>query len=156
MNIFVLDLNHTKCAQYQFDRHAVKMILETCQILCSVHHTTGTSVTIPYKKTHVNHPCVIWTRSSIQNYHWLLKLGFAQSVEYTHRYGKIHKCHEVLKWCEQNVPTLPDIGLTPFVQCMDEQFKDVDTVTAYRNLYRLGKSHLASWKNRSTPSWFTN
>lgn len=33
MNIFVLDLDITKCAEYHCDKHVVKMILETTQLL---------------------------------------------------------------------------------------------------------------------------
>ena len=130
------------------------MILETCQLLCTTHRVTGTAIPIPYKKTHVNHPCAIWTRESLQNYRWLLKLGFAQAQEYTHRYGKVHKSVQVLNWCQDNIPNLPDTAQTPFVQCMPDEYKDSDPVIAYRNLYRLGKAHLASWKNREKPEWF--
>ena len=40
MNIFFLDENPTLSAQYHVDKHVVKMILETAQLLCSVHHVT--------------------------------------------------------------------------------------------------------------------
>ena len=36
MNIFVLDWDVRKCAQYHNDKHVVKMILETAQLLCGV------------------------------------------------------------------------------------------------------------------------
>ena len=65
MNIFVLDNDPFKAAEYQCDKHVVKMVLETAQLLCSAHETA------PYKRTHYNHPCAIWTRSSLSNYMWL-------------------------------------------------------------------------------------
>lgn len=37
MNIFVLDYNVEKCAQYHCDKHVVKMILESCQMLSTAH-----------------------------------------------------------------------------------------------------------------------
>lgn len=37
MNIFALDLDTKKCAQYHNNRHCVKMILELNQILCTAH-----------------------------------------------------------------------------------------------------------------------
>ena len=157
MNIFVLDRDQEKCVQYQNDRHTVKMVLETSQILCSVHHWAGT-VGVPYRKTHMHHRCVVWARTSIQNYQWLLRLGFFQVKEYTHRYGKSHQCERVLNWCRDNAPKLPDSGLTEFVQCLPEsmpdELKSSDAVTSYRNLYMTEKAHLASWKNRSVPDWF--
>jgi len=47
MNIFFLDFDVKKCAEYHCDKHVVKMILETAQLLCSAHHVTGG--TAPYK-----------------------------------------------------------------------------------------------------------
>ncbi|SER70381.1 hypothetical protein SAMN05421690_10568 [Nitrosomonas sp. Nm51] len=35
MNIFVLDLDIKKCAQYDCDQHVSKMILESAQLLCT-------------------------------------------------------------------------------------------------------------------------
>jgi hypothetical protein len=69
MNIFFLDENPTLSAKYHVDKHVVKMILETAQLLCSVHHVTD-QVTdqVPYKLSHKNHPCAIWARESLSNY----------------------------------------------------------------------------------------
>ena len=39
MNIFVLDLDPTKCAEYHCDTHLVKMITEHNQILGSIAYT---------------------------------------------------------------------------------------------------------------------
>jgi deoxyribose-phosphate aldolase len=33
MNIFILDTDIKKCAEYHLDKHCVKMILETTQLL---------------------------------------------------------------------------------------------------------------------------
>ena len=56
MNIFYLDHDVTNCAQQYCNSHVVKMLLETAQILCSVHHAVETDTHIPYRKTHINHP----------------------------------------------------------------------------------------------------
>ena len=37
MNIFILDENHDKCAEYHVDKHIVKMPLEAAQMLCTNH-----------------------------------------------------------------------------------------------------------------------
>ena len=37
MNIFFLDTDVKKCAEYHVDKHVVKMILETCQLLYTAH-----------------------------------------------------------------------------------------------------------------------
>ena len=38
MNIFFLHLNQQKCAKWHVDKHVIKMILESIQLLCSAHH----------------------------------------------------------------------------------------------------------------------
>ena len=46
MNIFVLDRNPTIAAQMACDKHVVKMILETAQMLCTVARNNGFESTI--------------------------------------------------------------------------------------------------------------
>ena len=77
MNIFVLDENPQVAAQMHNDKHVVKMILETAQLLCGVHHMVGGDYDIPYKLSHKNHPCAIWVRQCIENYIWLCDLGLS-------------------------------------------------------------------------------
>ena len=57
MNIFVLDYDTKVCAQMHCDKHCVKMILETAQLLCGVHHMTGGEA--PYGLSHKNHPVIV-------------------------------------------------------------------------------------------------
>ena len=80
MNIFYLDEDVKKCAEYHCDKHCIKMILETAQLLCGVHWATGGDA--PYRLSHKNHPCAIWARESYSNYVWLTDLGFALCNEY--------------------------------------------------------------------------
>ena len=37
MNIFILDNDIDKCAEYHLDKHIVKMPLESAQMLCTTH-----------------------------------------------------------------------------------------------------------------------
>ena len=155
MNIFILDNNIEKCVQYYVDKHVVKMPLEYAQILCTVHHIYVSEflLNVPYKPTHINHKCVKWVKSSLQNYIWLCQLGLALCKEYTYRYGRIHKCEEVIRWCLNYQPNIPEIGLTTFVQAMPDEFKDKDPIIGYRNYYNGAKTKLFNWKNRSVPPW---
>ena len=105
MNIFFLDFNIEKCAQYHCDSHIVKMPLETAQLLCSVHHVLSSKIDIPYKLSHQNHPCAIWARTSLGNYKFLCRLGIHLCIEYTHRYNKIHASQDVILFCSKNIPT---------------------------------------------------
>lgn len=153
MNIFILDYNIHKCAQYHCDKHVVKMILEYAQLLCTTHHLTGSTEEILYRKTHVNHPCSIWTRESLSNYNWLVNLGLELCKEYTHRYGKIHKTQRIIEWCSNNKPTITKEGLTSFPLAMPNEYKTEDVVDSYRNYYNGAKQNLFSWKNRKRPFW---
>jgi hypothetical protein len=155
MNIFFLDENPTLSAKYHVDKHVVKMILETAQLLCGVHHSTD-QVTdqVPYKLSHKNHPCAIWARESLSNYLYLCELGLELGKEYTYRYGKRHKSIEVIEWCIVNKPNIPDIGFTTPAMAMPDEFKVDSVVESYRNYYIGAKISLASWKNREKPFWF--
>mgnify|MGYP000607032860 CR=1 FL=1 len=112
MNIFFLDDDIKKCAQYHCDKHVVKMILETAQLLCGVHHMID-QVTdqVPYKLSHKNHPCSIWSRESLSNYLYLCELGLELCYEYTYRYGKKHKSQSVIEWCIVNNPFSPTTSI---------------------------------------------
>ncbi len=150
MNIFVLDKNPHVAAMYACDKHVVKMILESAQMLCSVQ-PEGTA---PYKRSFYNHPCTKWVRASVANYDWLIEHARALCTEYTRRYGKVHKSEKVIDWCDTNRPELPDVGLTPFAQAMPEDYKNEDAVEAYRTYYRNDKRRFATWKDVDPPTWF--
>ena len=155
MNIFLLDTDTRKCAQYHCDKHVVKMILETAQLLCGVHHMTD-QVTdqVPYKLSHKNHPCAIWSRESLSNYLYLCDLGLELCKEYTYRYGKRHKSQEVIEWCVTNKPNICDKEFTEPARAMPNEYKVDSVVESYRNYYIGEKSKIAVWKNRDIPEWF--
>jgi hypothetical protein len=155
MNIFVLDENPQIAAQMHNDKHVVKMILETAQLLCGVHHMTDSQYVIPYKLSHKNHPCSIWSRECIENYTWLCELGIALCDEYQYRYGKRHKSLDVIEWALFYRPNLPTYGdITPFALAMPDECKVNSAVESYRTYYIMHKKSLGSWKNRKEPDWF--
>ena len=155
MNIFILDWDVKKCAVYHNDKHVVKMILETAQLLCGVHHMTAHDTAhVPYKLSHKNHPCAIWSRESLTNYLWLCELGLELSKEYTYRYGKRHKSQDVIEWCVVNKPNISDKGFTEPAKAMPDHYKVKSVVESYRNYYNGEKVSFSKWKNRQTPTWF--
>jgi hypothetical protein len=155
MNIFFLDWDTKKCAEYHCDKHVVKMILETAQLLCTVHHVSDTQIEIPYRIVHKNHPCSIWSRTSLSNYLYLSELGLELGNEYTFRYGKKHKSSEIIEWSILNKPNIPDIGFTSPPLAMPEQYKETDPIQSYRNYYMGEKLKFANWKNRDIPHWLS-
>lgn len=154
MNIFILDENPDTAARQHCDKHVVKMILETAQMLCTAHWESGGEA--PYKSTHKNHPCTIWARESVDNYKWLCDLGVSLCDEYTLRYGKVHKTQAIIEWLVDNVPNIPDVPMTPFAQAMPDEYKSKDAVQAYRNYYLGEKQNIAVWKYSQTPRWFVS
>jgi hypothetical protein len=156
MNIFFLDWDVEKNAQYHCDKHVVKMILETAQLLCGVHHMTDqVHEQVPYKLSHKNHPCAIWARESLTNYLYLGELGLELSREYTHRYGKKHKSQEIIEWCLMNKPEIQDIGFTTPPKAMPDEYKTEDVIESYRKYYLGAKKTFLSWKERQIPEWVT-
>lgn len=147
MNIFVLDSDPVLAAQSQHNKHVVKMILESAQLLC------GPLENAPYKRTHFNHPCAIWTRQTRSNYLWLIEHGLALADEYTHRYGKIHASHAVIRHCASRVNEIPDGPLTRHAQAMPFEYQRFDVVEAYRAYYIGTKLVGAVWTNRERPEW---
>lgn len=157
MNIFVLDENPQVAAKMHNDKHVVKMILESAQLLCGVHHMSNQSSTVeaPYKLSHKNHPCSIWARECTENYIWLCDLGLSLCEEYTYRYGKRHKSQDVIEWCLVNKPSLKDNGdITPFALAMPDECKTKTAVESYRLYYLTHKRDISTWKERKKPEWF--
>lgn len=178
MNIFFVDFNPETAARCLVDKHVVKMVLESAQLLSTAHRVldgqekteksdTGRNVkrfvlndsrdSILYQATHINHPSAIWCRQSKENYKWLLMHFFALMAEYTYRYGKEHKCFGAISSFLIDFPNnLKDNDWTPMPSCMDEQYIiSTDPMINYRNYYKVGKASLHSWKYRQPPAWIT-
>ena len=150
MNIFFLNRDPKKAAVVQYNKHVVKMILESAQMLCTAHHHYAElnypMVEVPYKKAHYNHPSTIWCRQNSYQYMWLYKHMLALGEEYTKRYNKTHltitKCKEVLKQLPLGIP-VGTFKEPP--QCMPDEYKvEGDSVTAYWNYYENEKYSVKS------------
>lgn len=158
MNIFVVDHCPRIAASELCDKHVVKMILESSQLLCTAHHILGSLEPRPtyfLKATHGNHPCAVWARKAVGNYDWLAVHNMALCVEYTFRYDKRHKCDRegLAGWLMVNRPRNLPAGETPFAQAMPEEFRREDPVAAYRAYYLGAKRSLLAWTEREPPHW---
>ena len=144
MNIFYLDTDPVKAANHQYNKHIVKMILESAQMLCSAHRYYGND-DVPYQSTHINHPSTKWVRENANHYHWLYNHMMALGREYTKRFNKKHltitKCENVLSLLP------PNIEFKPFKQppqAMPEIYKEECSVKAYWNYYIGDKQKIAN------------
>jgi hypothetical protein len=177
MNIFFLDICPRQSAQWMVDRHVVKMILESAQLLSTAHRVldgvesvgqskTGRAQktwTMPddreaaiYKATHVNHPSAVWARESRENYEWLYSHFVELLDEYTFRYDRKHKCgdytfHRVLSVCPSNL-LRSDCTKMPSAMAPEYIISD-NPVVNYRNYYKFGKAALHKWTRREPPQW---
>ena len=143
MNIFYLDKCPVKAAQLQYNKHVVKMILESAQMLCTAHHHYGNGDNVPYKKAHYNHPSTIWVRQNSIHYDWLYDHMIALGDEYTKRYGKTHlsitKCKDIVYL----PPGIPTVMFNQPPQCMPDEYKDTCSIQAYWNYY-IGEKHVVA------------
>ena len=158
MNIFVLDQSPQVAARMHCDKHCVKMILETAQMLSTAHrvHDTPQSDKV-YKKAHLNHPCTKWIRESKANYRWAFDLYLALLLEFSSRRGKSHKSSELMQSLRHTPAGIPDIGPTPFAQAMPEEYKRSSPVEAYRAYYMGEKASIAQWNwGTPMPEWFNH
>ena len=105
MNLFFLHPNPEQAAAMHCDKHVVKMILETAQVLCTVVQTRTDSddpklfqrlresALAPnsfcqlYKPTHSNHPVTVWCGSSEANFRFLVRFGQALGDSYATRFS---------------------------------------------------------------------
>jgi hypothetical protein len=177
MNIFYLDRDVSKCAEYHNDKHVVKMILEYAQLLSTAHRVidgeqyldktaNGRSIkrwrmedntleTVLYKATHINHPSAIWVRQSNNNYNWLVCLFQSLLAEYTYRYGKIHATDRLVYFLRKPPKNIPVSYLTQPTPAMPDEYKvQGDSLQSYRNYYIGAKKTMAKWKNREIPCWW--
>ena len=179
MNLFVLDKDPVKAAQLQCDKHVVKMIVESAQMLSTAHRMLdgemlvtrtktgrkgrqyrleGELDTLLYKAVHYHHPCTVWTMKSNNNYNWHYVHFCALCDEYKHRYGKTHmtdtKLRDVLKTPPRNIPvgylTQQPLAMQSNPECMFE-----DVVKSYRAYYQTKQDRFKMvWTKREIPEWF--
>ena len=98
MNLFYLDDDLDKCAEYHIDKHVGKMQLEAAQLMTTTlwvdrylgyiprkltseelgvindakrnEPSIDSRVFTRYLPTHINHPCAVWARSSLEHHYW--------------------------------------------------------------------------------------
>lgn len=152
MNVFVLDEDMYKSAEYTCNKHVVKMITEHVQLLCSAYYFCDMDNYSPYKLSHQKHPISIWVRSSLSNWIWLRDYTLILYDEYKYRYNnRNHKAGEICK--SLLIPDLEDIGLTKMPCAMPDKYKVDSVVQSYRNYYIGEKQHILQYTKRDIPYW---
>ena len=181
MNIFILNKDPVLAAQEQCDKHVVKMIVESGQMLSTAHRMLDGSQTrrrsksgktmskywvlsddredTLYKAVHMGHPCTVWTMKSAENYKWHYEHFVALCKEYHHRYGKVHATQKLLEIPLKRVPnSILHTGRTPYALAMGAEPQCInhdDPVKSYKDFYITKQKRFKMvWSKRPTPEWF--
>jgi len=158
MNIFFLSRRARQCAKWHGDKHVVKMILESTQLLYTANHENGGTEAIRasapiclstgnrgYKSCHKNHPSAIWVCESLAHYGWLLTLAKELVAEHTHRFSpkKVHASLVHLEWLETNPPPgllTKTLWMRDPTPAMPAEFRhEGDVIASYRAYYNGAK-----------------
>ena len=162
MNIFAIEgntetneIDWVKSAQSLDNYRVIKMILESCQMLCTtLNEFSGKQVT-PYRSTHKNHPSTKWVRTSSANFEALVEHTVAMIEEYKERFGKTHKCTTVLERCLElySPSSFPLNELTLLPLCMPPEYRSESIVESYRKFY-VSKPRMR-YPEAKIPDWFS-
>lgn len=154
MNIFVLNKCPFKSAQLMCDKHVVKMVLESAQLLSTAHHFHQSPI-IAYKPTHAKHPCTLWTQNTDKNYHWLFYHWIGLMNEYTYRYNKVHSCAYLIN--ELYINPCTKGPLEKFALAMPDEHKVYeDPIDCYHSYYNSKPPFITKYTKRDVPFFLSD
>lgn len=174
MNLFYLDKDVKLCAQYHCDKHVVKMILETAQLLSTAHRFLDGEQYVKLSKNGrrlkywklndyrenelyqvfgVNHPVSAWVRFTSGNYTYAYNLFLELIKEYEYRYEKEHKSKQLINALSNLPENIETYDMTKPALAMPEEYYNSDTVQAYRDYYKFDKIKILSYTKRNKPNW---
>ena len=162
MNIFFLDTCPYVAATMQARQSAIKMILESAQVLSTAVRAYGYTDDDVYKSAYLNHPSSVWARRNKANFTWLAEHALALCELFTTgRYcdgppktfksGRIHKSQAIIERCIELIDLIPngefklnhydlaikstDVGLAALAEFQASPGEFQDAVSAYRKFY---------------------
>jgi hypothetical protein len=150
MNIFFLHKDPKIAACMQCDKHVVKMVLETAQMLSTAARAQGYDM--GYKSAYPNHPMTLWVNESPHNYTWAAIHGLELAHEYTRRYKKRHKSQDIIEPLWDLKKGISTKCTTPPL-CMPDEYKTENYVQSYRNYYYFEKKSFAKYTNSVIPTF---
>ena len=145
MNIFAIGgcektgtIDWEQSARELDNYRVVKMILESCQMLCTTLNHQGFET--PYRNAHFNHPST--TEAMLDEY----KSRFGQH--------KVHKCERVLNICKDlfDASLFPHDKPTTLPLCMPDEYKTDNIVKSYRDFY--SDKPKMRYPVDKVPTWF--
>lgn len=181
MNIFYVDKDPAKAAIALHDRHIIKMISESCQLLSvwasrytgphddETHQFVETDL-VPDKApdvpwtglSHANHPAALWLNEGLGNVSWLVDHLRAMVNEYDYRYpgnpDKFERARVIVPAMKYWLSKFVILNHTTPKACVPDVYKRdpmdrENTMQAYRAYYLAEKINGNNWTNRAQPDW---
>jgi hypothetical protein len=158
MNIFALEgdaneIDWIESAKSQDNYRVVKMILESCQMLCTTLNEFSGEQIAPYRSTHKSHPSTKWVRASSANFESLIEHTMSMIEEYHFALAKstsasvLDKCLELYdsSLFPTDVPTTLPLAMPP-------EFRSDNIIESYRRFY-ASKPRIR-YPAGKVPDWF--
>jgi hypothetical protein len=180
MNIFVLSysaipqVHYKENARMHCDKHVVKMITESVQMLVTVLPQYFSSYAAlgleppckPLAAGHAKHPCVLWLQQDLTHFNYLSQLAQSLCEEKQARWP-LNADHEyqlfIWQLCQRlrlihrtEYSLLPETFATAVksVSLRSTNRPHVEAVTIYRDYYIRDKAAFATWRGVSKPDWW--
>lgn len=161
MNVFVCERDPRAAAEALTDKHVVKMVLETTQVLSAVCTLKNLPNDNLYKLTHSRHPVILRSVDDVNYLRWVIDHGKSLVDEYTYRYDKTHKSKDVLLLAEKILTehlSIPAIAIfdESWPKCVFDELRSDNLIIAYRKhlIQKYNRwEHIPKWTKRSLPSW---
>lgn len=189
MNIFILSeeveplVHYAQQAHFHIDKHVVKMIAESTQMLvtslsfgANYDSMIGKLAAIPLiadnlpckplSASMTKHPCTQWACASIDHVNYLACLALQLCHEHQYRYP-LSAEHAYMPWLQALVTELTRLGFgreadlpKQFAIAVKNDNKrsiaadHLLALDTYRDYYVRDKRSFATWKKRMKPMWF--
>ena len=155
MNIFATNKRISLAAKDLDDRRRNKMIIETCQMLCTAMNESG--LTSPYKSTHSNHPCTKWVKADVRNFAVLTNYLELLHDGYRTHTGRTHASYDK---CMGYFTDVVDANVPPHIMYNNcNLFENVPNCSLYKDIsdvyeaYRLTMYHKWTRLDKTPPKW---
>lgn len=155
-NIFILDENIAKSANYHADQHVISSLAEIPRMIATCYNREEIEK-FNQSRCDFSDKFAEWIRSSEHNFDYVIELYDNLNIESLFRFNKPAMSNKFISWCEKNKPKFIRTVRTPFITAFALGSRarqlakhEADVVKLYREYYRE-KTYL-TWSNKK-PEW---
>lgn len=140
-NIFYLNRCAYTSAEWMHEKHTVKMITESAQMLSTaVQMLMSERINALYKPAWINHPCTQWVMQSVWHYEWLMRHYEALSNKYTRLFNRNHIAyHKLIAILREYYWLFPESEWIDPPLCMPEKYRTHGSTDNCYRAYYLGE-----------------